>query len=483
MSINGTEIQVVIDSGSGVTIIAEALVKKLNLGRQESEGDHIVTASGQQVPTKGKITGLPVVMDSMEFTVNALILPVKGYQLLLGNDILGSLKMHIDFENHRLWVKGRDGRSHQVAFKAGSTAPKEKPVERKENTPPKQASNPPPRDAFRLVSRDSIRVPPWHQAMLPIEVQGKPSREGTYLIKPAESVVKRYGIIAAAGVVDMTNLPKQILVTNMSKHTYTIPPKQQIAFLSPISAPNSHESFLTENFSDALPPSVLPEIETNPQWNCDQINVQHRPKVKALLDKYYDKLCGTKDRHIGQYKYGETSIPTEPGARPISIQPRRLAPAQEKFVKEELEKYLSLGFISPSTSSWASPIVVVKKKDGGYRLCVDYRKLNETIVKDVYPMPRTDGSPHAIHGAKFFSVMDLKSGYHQLPLKSEDKKKTAFSTKFGLFEFNTLPFGLTNAPAAFQRMMDAILHGLKWESCLCIFGRYYRIFPDIQPTP
>ena len=323
-----------------------------------------------------------------------------------------------------------------------------------------------PRKTFKLITKNMTIIPPWHQVMLPVEIQGRPPSEGTYFVNSVEWLTKKCGIMAAAGVVDITNFPEQILVTNMSKLPYTIRPNRQIAFLTPIENSGPYECLLVETLGDAVPPAALPELETNATWNLTQVKQRYRPKLEALLNKYHDELCGTPSRPIGRYNKSEVPVPTRADAKPVFLQPRPMAPVQEKFVKEELEKYLDLGFISPSTSSWASPVVVVKKKGGNFRMCIDYRRLNEVLTKDVYPMPRTEDTLHAMHGANFFSVMDLKSGYHQLPVKPEDRKKTAFSTKFGLFEFNMLPFGLAHAPAAFQRIMDAILQGLKWESCL-----------------
>ena len=110
---------------------------------------------------------------------------------------------------------------------------------------------------------------------------------------------------------------------------------------------------------------------------------------------------------------------------------------------------------------------MVKKKDGTLRFCIDFRKLNDVTTKDAQPMPRIDDTLEALKGAKFFSTLDLKSGYWQVPIKEEHKEKTAFRTSSGgLFEFNKLPFGLCNAPATFSRLMDQVLSGLSWRVCL-----------------
>ena len=122
--------------------------------------------------------------------------------------------------------------------------------------------------------------------------------------------------------------------------------------------------------------------------------------------------------------------------------------------------------LSPSTSPWASPIVLVRKKDGSTRFCVDYRKLNCLTRKDAYPIPKIDETLDTLAGAKLFSTLDLRSGYWQVQVNPEHRDKTAFCTPEGLFEFNVMPFGLCNAPATFQRLMDSVLAGLHWKTCL-----------------
>ncbi|KAL5838964.1 hypothetical protein ACOSQ4_011572 [Xanthoceras sorbifolium] len=152
----------------------------------------------------------------------------------------------------------------------------------------------------------------------------------------------------------------------------------------------------------------------------------------------------------------EFCINLVPGAQPISTTPYRMAPAELVELRKQLGELLEKGFIRESTSPWGAPVLFAKKADGSLRLCVDYRKLNQVTVKNKYPLPRIDELFDQLGGSKFFSKIDLRSGYHQLKVRAEDIPKTAFRTRYGHFEFLVMPFGLTNAPAAFMDIMNRI---------------------------
>ena len=153
-------------------------------------------------------------------------------------------------------------------------------------------------------------------------------------------------------------------------------------------------------------------------------------------------------------------------ARPIKQQPRRIPLHKKEAAREEVERMLNAGIIEPSSSAWSSPIVLVTKKDGSIRYCIDYRKLNEVSRKDSYPLPRIDDSLDALRGSKWFSCLDLASGYWQVMMDPKDKDKTAFVTTHGFYQFKVMPFGLCNAAATFERLMENVLAGHNFEICL-----------------
>ena len=134
---------------------------------------------------------------------------------------------------------------------------------------------------------------------------------------------------------------------------------------------------------------------------------------------------------------------------PIRQHPYRVPLAMKDTVRQEINKMLKLGAIKPSSSPWASPVVLVKKKDGCVPFCVDYCKINQVAKFDAYPMPRVEDVPEEVGPAKYISTLDLARGYWQVPMSEESKEKMAFTTPFGLYEFNVMPFGLHTAPATF----------------------------------
>ena len=151
---------------------------------------------------------------------------------------------------------------------------------------------------------------------------------------------------------------------------------------------------------------------------------------------------------------------------PIRCVPRRMSPPQIKQEEACVAEMLAGGQIEPSDSPWSAPVVLVTKKDDGTRCCVDYRRLNLVTVKDAYPLPRIDDTLDMLAGKRWFSTLDLASGHWQVFLSPEARCKIAFTTHSGLFQFKVMPFGLCNAPATFERLMDQVLQGLRWFRCL-----------------
>eukprot|EP00253_Pinus_taeda_P009984 PITA_09984 len=152
------------------------------------------------------------------------------------------------------------------------------------------------------------------------------------------------------------------------------------------------------------------------------------------------------------------TIELVPGAAPVSRAPYRMSVPELTELKMQLQELLDKNYIRPSVSPWEAPVLFVKKKDGTFRMCIDYRQLNKLTIKNKYPLPRIDELFDQVKGATVFSKIDLRSGYHQIRIKDEDIAKTSFRTRYGHYEFVVLPFGLTNSPATFMCLMNSIFH-------------------------
>ncbi|KAE9005301.1 hypothetical protein PF011_g12098 [Phytophthora fragariae] len=153
-------------------------------------------------------------------------------------------------------------------------------------------------------------------------------------------------------------------------------------------------------------------------------------------------------------------------AKPIMLKRRRHAQFEDAIMEDNVSRMLQAGVIEEGNGAWGFPVVLVRKKDGEVRFCVDYRALNKITKRDVYPLPRIDETLEALGGARLFTTLDLKAGYWQISVAAEDRDKTAFTTKQGIYRFIRMPFGLMNAPSTFQRMMNGVLRGLTWSTCL-----------------
>ncbi|KAL0541480.1 hypothetical protein IC582_021525 [Cucumis melo] len=181
------------------------------------------------------------------------------------------------------------------------------------------------------------------------------------------------------------------------------------------------------------------------------VSLSSEPVVRDYPDVFPEELPG-----LPPHREVEFAIELELGTVPISRAPYRMAPAELKELKVQLQELLDKGFIRPSVSPWGAPVLFVKKKDGSMRLCIDYRELNKVTVKNRYPLPRIDDLFDQLQGATVFSKIDLRSGYHQLRIKDEDVPKTAFRSRYGHYEFIVMSFGLTNAPAVFMDLMNRV---------------------------
>ncbi|GJU42202.1 putative reverse transcriptase domain-containing protein [Tanacetum coccineum] len=189
------------------------------------------------------------------------------------------------------------------------------------------------------------------------------------------------------------------------------------------------------------------------------------PILREFLEVFPEDLHG-----LPPTRQVEFQIDLVPGAAPVARAPYRLAPSEMQELSTQLQELSDKEFIRPSSSPWGAPVLFVKKKDGSFRMCIDYRELNKLTVKNRYPLPRIENLFDQLQGSRVYSKIDLRSGYHQLMAREEDIPETTFRTRYGHYEFQVMPFGLTNAPAVFMDLMNQV--------CKLYLDRFVIVFID-----
>ncbi|GKA97567.1 putative reverse transcriptase domain-containing protein [Tanacetum coccineum] len=197
----------------------------------------------------------------------------------------------------------------------------------------------------------------------------------------------------------------------------------------------------------------------------DEKRLEDIPVVREFLEVFPEDLPG-----LPPVRQVEFQIDLIPGTSPVARAPYRLAPSEMQELSNQLQELSDRGFIRPSTSPWGAPVLFVKKKDGSFRMCIDYRELNKLTIKNRYPLPRIDDLFDQLQGSSVYSKIDLRSGYHQLRVRDEDIPKTAFRTRYGHYEIQVMPFGLTNAPAVFMDLMNRV--------CKLYLDKFVIVFID-----
>lgn len=261
------------------------------------------------------------------------------------------------------------------------------------------------------------------------------------------------------GAFKITNGRGEIVVTNLSPNTITLQEKMLIARSVPFNErPVCRVNRIIKEFLN-LEPLNRADIKTGPELDCEQSE-----KLYVLLQDYRDCFA-TNLGEIGRAVDIEMKIDLIDN-KPIVYRPYRLSHYERKQVRETIDDLLQHDIIQESKSDYSSPILMVKKKTGEQRLCVDFRALNNKTVKDRFPLPLIDDQISNLSGNYFFTTLDLASGYYQIPMAKDSRHLTGFVTPDGHYEFKRMPFGLANAPAVFQRMVNKILGSRRFEYAL-----------------
>lgn len=335
------------------------------------------------------------------------IVPECPYEVILGKDYCHKAKLKLEFTETELFVN----------------ATKLEPIRR---------------NKFQIT--DQITIPAYTIMCVEV-VPTEKDTKGTHLIKPTFDESK-YELLVAEGLIEFDDNNKAYLcVANNSNSSITLPKKFTVGEEEEYEPTtyNSPEDLNEEDFT----------LDINSSLNIDQ-----EEQLKQLL-QHHKPVFGkpTKDRSKIGIKH---QIITEPGHPPIKQRPYRTPISLETDVELEIQKMLNDNIIRPSKSPYASPITLVKKKDGRWRFCVDYRKLNFITKKEVYPLPRINDLLTKLKGAEYYTTLDLRTGYWQIPMHEDSIEKTAFVTTKSLYEFLVLPFGLCTAPNSFMKLINSI---------------------------
>lgn len=312
--------------------------------------------------------------------------------------------------------------------------------------------------AVKLCLISDMELPPKTTSL--VQVSPSSNISGDVLFEASNPTLIKTGLLLPYAIATIENGTGWITVDNINPHTVVLPKGQSLGFAekmcsSKMSISSSQDTHILNTSPDSLlATTISPSLHPN-----------QKQQLISVLNSFTD-VFDTSLTTFGQCLTAEHRIPTEPG-NIVRHRPYRVSLSERKAIEAHVAEMLSKDVIRPSSSPWSSPVILVKKRDGTMRFCVDYRRLNKLTTKDVYPMPRIDDALDTLAGSSFFSSLDMRSGYWQIPVAEHDKPKTAFATPDGLYEFNVMPFGLCNAPATFERMIDTVLRGLKWKTCLC----------------
>lgn len=326
----------------------------------------------------------------------------------------------------------------------------------------------------RVSGKGKTHIPASSLATVYARVTKKATDTSAWLLLEPGSAPLPGGLIPMPTLVSPQSRVFPVQVVNFSQEDVWLPPKVRLGILTHCQCAESdscevrfqrisadHEEVRIDQRDKTMSDSDLSNL-------LSRLHIGGTPEQQAelgvLLMKHAD-VFAVHDEDLGYTDRVKHEIHLTDDS-PISQPYRRIPPTQFEEVKEHISGLLRKGVIQESSSSFASPIVLVRKADGSPRLCVDYRRLNSKTKRDAFPLPHINESLDALGGAQVFSTIDLASGYHQVAVHEKDRPKTAFTTPFGLYEFRRMPFGLCNAPATFQRLMQAIMSDLVFQIVL-----------------
>ena len=455
LSGTGVNISLLLDTGAAVTLLREdtwlQVAAKDTPALKPWSAAKLISAAGAPLTVHGSAS-IELKLGNEGFITEVLVVSPLTSEAILGLDFLMEHQASIDLPSRTLHLKER-----------GCNIPLQDPTMLHKAT-----------SELTVRAIRTVEVPPCSTLQVTGDI-GK-GVEGAWLVE--EALGKNLPLAVARALVEPKSKTVPLCVLNMSGDPVTVYAGMVLATLQAVDTPTLEVGAVTKDKPR--------EVEAEKQeilWDLVQnsgvdLSSGEKELFYELLLSYADVLaCSAAD--LGKMDPLKHHIDTG-NAAPIRQPVRRVLPHRHEKVRQLLDQMLQRGVIEPSASPWASPVVLVQKKDGSMRFCVDYRKVNKVTRKDAYPLPRIDATLDTLHGSQWFSTLDLLSGYWQVEVAEPDQPKTAFCTAEGLFQFRVMPFGLSNAPATFQRLY-CIQHMQARQKRLVVhFDRLKPCSPDIR---
>ena len=316
-------------------------------------------------------------------------------------------------------------------------------------------------NCMRVIAVDDITVPPRSECVLPTKVvfHGMSAIGNSSVcnwMTEATEPMKGLHVLRTLLSKDATSVPVRVM--NSTKFPITVKARMIVADVNPVDIMEQQSKLPDERDKyESLIANLIESVN-------DKVDAGTKHTLKDLISEFKE-VFSIDDNDLGRTSLVAHAIDTG-NAKPVRQPLRRHPPAHQDAIHQHVASMLEQEIIEPAQSAWASNVVLVKKKDNSLRCCIDYRQVNSATEKVAYPLPRTDMCLDAMAGAQWFSTFDLRSSYHQVPLKVSDADKTAFICREGVYRFKTMPFGLCNAGTTFQRLMDIVLSGFSFEICL-----------------
>ena len=442
INIFGTNHNSLLDTGASISIIQPDLYESIPKDvrpKLESHNVPLKSANGQQIQTYGKLI-IPIILGNGKSICHPFVVADVDHPVIIGLDFLLQKVQRIDFEKQMLVINGRN---HKFNV----------------NTEIVQTSN-------VYVAQDTV-IPAGTEMLIRGKLKGAGSGDSIY-INSDSKFTERTGLLVAQAIVTPKRgrIPLRIMNVGTEEVQLKRGLKVGLGHLV-VDAEDTQTNSAYDNsdnekkiYEDNIPEhldNVIKDLQS-------RLTEDQMKEAKAFLIKY--QHCFPKSRNdIGYTDVITHSINTGDNT-PIKQAPRRIPLSKKEAAYAEIHRMAEADVIEPSNSPWSSPIVLVPKPDGSIRFCVDYRKLNDVTKKDAYPLPRINDTLDLLHGSSYYSTIDLASGFWQVGMDIDAQEKSAFCVPNGLYQFKRMPYGLCNAPATFQRLMEQVLSGLNWEICL-----------------